>query len=345
MRLFLCLLAVLGLMNVVFAAPAAPNYHLIKKIAIGGDGGWDYLTFDGRAQRLYVSRSTRVTVVDVSKDGKDAIVGEIPNTPGVHGIALALRLKRGFTSNGGDNTVTVFDTDTLKEVSRVKVGTRPDAILFDRASNRVFTFNGGSNDATVIDAASAQVVGTIALGGRPEYPTADGKGGIFVNIEDQNEIVALDAQAMTVKSHWPLAPGEGPTGLTMDQKNRRLFSVCANEKMIVMDADTGKVLATPGIGKGADSAVFDGRASLAFSSNGEDGTLTVVQADADKYTVVATVPTQISARTMALNPRTHTIYLAAARFAAAPADAPATPNVRRRPPIEPDSFVILVYGQ
>jgi len=345
MKWLLCTLCIFCLLSVAFAQQTPPNYHLVKKLAIGGDGGWDYLTFDSVAKRLYISRSSRVTVVDVTKDGKDAIVGEIPNTPGVHGIALVPGVKRGFTSNGWDNTVTVFDMETLKEVSRVKVGTRPDAILFDSASNRVFTFNGGSNDATVIDAATAQVVGTIALGGRPEYPAADGKGMIYDNIEDKNEIVAIDAKAMTVKSHWSLAPGEGPSGLAMDQKNHRLFSVCANQKMIVLNADTGKVLATLAIGKGADAAVFDGSASLAFSSNGGEGTMTVVrEGTPDTFTVVATVPTQVSARTMALDAGSHMIYLAAALFAAQPAGAPAAPGVHRRPALEANTFVILVFG-
>jgi YVTN family beta-propeller protein len=331
------ILAVIGL-----AASAAeiPKYHEIKRIAVGGEGGWDYLTCDSAAHRLYVSRGTHVTVVDLEKD---SVSGDIPNTPGVHGIAIAPRLHRGFTSNGRDNSVTVFDTETLKEIEKVKVGMNPDCIIFDRASNRVFTFNGGSNDATAIDVATNKVAGTIALGGRPEYAVTDRNGEVFVNIEDKNEIVAIDSKAMSVKSRWSIAPGDGPSGLAMDLKNRRLFAVCGNDKMVVMDADSGKVVATPAIGKGPDAAQFDG--GLAFSSNGQDGTLTVIKEEADdKFTVVATVPTQRSARTMALDSRSHNIYLAAAKFQAAPA-APAEAGAqRRRPPMEPNSFVILVYG-
>lgn len=235
--------------------------------------------------------------------------------------------------------VTIFDTETLKEVSKVKVGMRPDAIIFDRSSNRVFTFNGGSNDATAIDAAT----GTVALGGRPEFAVSDGKGEIFVNIEDKSEIVAFDAKELKVKNHWSLAPGDGPSGLSMDRKNRRLFAVCGNEKMIVLDADTGKVVASPTIGKGPDASAFDAGENLAFSSNGQDGTLTLIKEEsADKFTVAATVPTQRGARTMALDPQTHMIYLATAKFGPPP---PGGNGQNRRPSIEPNSFVILVYGK
>ncbi len=343
MRRGIYLLAGIGCLlssGLALSAQETPKYHEIKKISVGGDGGWDYLTCDSEAHRLYIARSNRVMVVDVEKG---EVVGEIPNTPGVHGIALAPRLHRGFSSNGGENTVTVFDTQTLKEVDRIKVGTRPDAIIFDRASNRVFTFNGGSDDSTAIDAASGKVVGTIPLGGRPEFAVSDGRGQVFANIEDKSEIVDIDSQALTVKNHWPLAPGEGPSGLSMDRRNHRLFSACDNKMMVVMDADTGKVVATPAIGEGPDASAFDPRAGLAFSSNGQDGTLTVVHEDApDKFSVVATVPTQRGARTMAVDPTTHTVYLVTARFGPPP---PGQAGQRRRPTIEPNSFVILVYGQ
>jgi YVTN family beta-propeller protein len=343
MRRSIGLLAGIGLLlasGSALLAQDAPQYHELKKIAVGGDGGWDYLMCDGAAHRLYIARSNRVMVVDVEKG---EVVGEIPNTPGVHGIALAPRLHRGFISDGGENTVTVFDTDTLKEVDRVKVGTRPDCIIFDRASNRVFTFNGGSNDSTAIDAASAKVVGTVALEGRPEFAVADGRGHIFCNLEDKSEIASFDAKTLTVSSHWSLAPGEGPSGLSMDRRNHRLFSVCDNEKMVVMDADTGKVVATPTIGKGPDACAFDPQAGLAFSSNGQDGTLTLVKEEApDKFSVAATVPTQRGARTMALDTQTHNIYLVTARFGPPP---PSDNGERRRPSIEPNSFVILVYGK
>ncbi len=222
-----CILICLTLIaSAVMAAPAATAYHKIKTIPVTGDGGWDYLTFDSGSHRIYIARSDRVQVVDVNKA---TLLGEVPNTQGVHGVALVPALKRGFASNGRDNSVTVFDLGTLKEVQRVKVGTRPDAIIFDPASNRVFTVNAGSQDATAIDVATNNVVGTVSLGGKPEFPVSDGKGSIFVNIEDKSEIVAFDAKTLSVKSHWPLAPGQGPSGLAIDRKNHR-FSRCARTK-------------------------------------------------------------------------------------------------------------------
>jgi len=331
-------LSLLSCLTAAVAAAPASTYHLIKTIAVGGEGGWDCLTIDRSAHRLYIARSNRITIVDVEKG---TVVGEIANTPGVHGVALIPRQHRGFTSNGGDDTVTVFDTETLKEVDRIKVGSRPDVIIFDRSSNRVFTFNGGSQDATAIDAATMKVLGTIALGGRPEFAASGGNGTIFVNIEDKSEIVAFDAKALTVKSRWPLAPGEGPSGLAFDRENHRLFAACSNEKMAVVDSETGRLVTTVPIGKGPDGAGFD--SGLAFSPNGRDGTLTVIQEESpEKFSVVATIATQVSARTMALDRRSHTIYLAAARFVAPPAGA--TPQ-RGRPNIEPNSFVILVFGR
>lgn len=347
MRLCICLLIGLSLLLCIgaLAAPPASSYHLIKTIPVGGDGGWDYLTIDSPAHRLYISRSDRVIVVDVEKG---SVVGEIPNTPGVHGIALVPKLHRGYISNGGDNTVSVIDLATLKETERIKVGARPDAILFEPVTNRIFTFNGGSSDTTAIDVATGKVVGTLALGGKPEFPVAE-KGTIFVNIEDKSEIAAFDAKALTVKTRWSLAPGDGPSGLAMDRKNRRLFSVCSNEKMVVSDADKGRVVATATIGKGTDGAAFDSREKLAFSSNGGDGTLTVVKEESpDKFSVLETVPTQTSARTMTLDPGTHLIYLPAARYLPAPPAPPAAPGQpapRRRRQIEPNSFVILVFGK
>jgi YVTN family beta-propeller protein len=344
MKRNLCVSAVVGLalaIGVGVVAAETAKYHELKKIAVGGEGFWDYLTCDSNAHRLYVSRGTHVAVVDLEKG---AVAGDIPNTAGVHGIALgARRSHRGYTSNGRDNSVTVFDTETLKEVEKVKVGMGPDCIIYDRASKRVFTFNGGSNDATAIDVDTNQVAGTIALGGRPEYAVSDRNGEVFVNIEDKNEIVAIDSKALTVKNRWPIAPGDGPSGLAMDVKNRRLFAVCGNEKMVVMDADTGKVVATPTIGKGPDAAVFDAQNGLAFSSNGQDGTLTVIKEESpDKFTVEATVPTAPGARTMALDTSTHNILLATAKFQ--PAPAAEAGGQRRRPTMEPNSFVILVYG-
>jgi YVTN family beta-propeller protein len=341
---FTLLLVVIASVNIQAQPPQsakpASGYHLVSRIEVGGEGGWDYLTVDSAARRLYVSHATRVVVIDLDKK---AVVGEIPDTNGVHGIAIVPELGRGFTSNGRDNNVTVFDLKTLKAIAQVKTGTNPDAIIYDPASRRVFAFNGRSNDATAIDAASGNVAGTVAVGGKPEFAVADGKGTVYVNIEDKSEIVAMDSNKLTVKARWPLAPGEEPSGLAMDRKTRRLFAVCSNKKMIVMNADNGHVVADLPIGGGTDAAAFDPETKLAFSSNGT-GTLTVVHEDsADKYSVVENVTTQRGARTMALDPKTHTVYLATAQFGPPPAATPDRP--RPRPSIVPGSFVILVFGK
>jgi DNA-binding beta-propeller fold protein YncE len=321
-------------------APAAPGYHLLKKIEVGGEGGWDYLSVDSAGRRLYVSRSTRVMVFDVDT-GKS--VGEIPDTPGVHGIAIADDLGRGFTSNGRDGSVTIFELKTLKQISKVKVGTNPDCILYDPATHRVFAFNRGSSDASAIDAKTGEVAGLIPLGGHPEFATADGKGMVFVNLDNKSEVVAIDSRKLVATAHWPVAPGEDPSGMAIDRKHNRLFSVCGNKKMTVMDAGSGKVVADLAIGAGTDAAAFDPETNLAFSSNGE-GTLTVVHQDsADKYTVVENVPTQRGARTMALDPKTHNIFLATAQYG--PPPAATTEQPRPRPPMVPNSFVILVFGK
>lgn len=318
----------------------AKGYHLLKRIEVGGEGGWDYLTVDSAARRLYVSHATRVVVIDLDKE---AVVGEIANTNGVHGIAIAPELGRGFTSNGRDASATIFDLKTLKALGQVKTGKNPDAIIYDPASKRVFAFNGGSADATAIDAASGTVAGTIALGGKPEFAVADGKGMVYVNIEDKSEVAAIDSKTLTVKAHWPLTPGQEPSGLALDRSKRRLFAVCANQKMIVMNADNGHRIADLPIGQGVDAAAFDPETKLAFSSNGE-GTLTVVHEDgADQFSVVESAPTQRGARTMALDPKTHKLYLATAQFGPPP---PATPErPRPRPSIISGSFVILVFGK
>jgi DNA-binding beta-propeller fold protein YncE len=336
----ICTRAALALAVLGWAAGArteAPEsaYRVRKSIPVGGEGGWDYLTMDADAGRLYVTRSNRVLVIDV---GKEKVVGEVAKTPGVHGVALAPKHKRGFTSNGSDSTVTVFDLETLRETARAKVGSRPDAITYDPATDRVFTFNAGGGDTTALDAGTGEVAGTLKLGGLPESGVADGKGLVFVNLVDKDEVVAFDARQLAVKNRWPVAPGKGPMGIAMDRAKRRLFVTCRNEKMVVLDADGGKVLATPAIGKGTDACAFDPGTGLAFSSNG-DGTLTVVEEQpADQFRVAANVKTEAGARTMALDPKTHTIYLATARF------KPAAPGERRRT-IEPDSFAILVVGK
>ncbi len=318
----------------------SPGYKVVNTYKIGGDGGWDYLIADAAARRLYISRATHVIVLDLDS-GKT--VGDIADTPGVHGIALAPELGRGFISNGREGTVSIFDLKTLVTSSKVKVGENPDAILYDPASKRVFTFNGRSQDSTAIDATNGKVLATIKLDGKPEFAATDGKGGIFVNIEDKSELTAIDPGRLVVKSKWTLAPCESPSGLSMDQKNRRLFVGCDNEMMAVVNADTGKVLATPAIGDGVDATAFDDETGLAFASCGE-GVLTVVREESpDKFSVAENVPTQPGARTLALDSKTHDVFLVTAKFGATPAPTADNPHPRRT--ILPDSFVVLVVGK
>lgn len=318
------------------APPAKPagKYHEIARYPVGGEGFWDYLTCDPAGHRLFVTHSTHVVVLSTDT-GK--VIGDIPNTKGCHGVALALDLKRGFVSDGADNAVTIFDTRTLKETGKVSVGQRPDAILYDPATRRVFTFNAGSHDTTVLDAATGKVVGTIALGGKPEFGVSDGRGKIFVNVEDTSELVTLDPKKLTVVRRTSLAPAEEPTGLALDPKTHRLFAACGNGHAAVVDAETGKLLATPVIGDGPDAAAWDPKAGLAFMSNGGDGTLSVLRDAGAGTFVVESVPTERGARTMALDPTTHRIYLASAKFAPAAAG-------EQRPSMVPNSFVVLVYG-
>jgi DNA-binding beta-propeller fold protein YncE len=322
------------------AMAAEPAYHLINTYPLGGDGGWDYLAVDSSARRVYISRATHVIVMDADS-GK--VVGDIPDTPGVHGIALAPELGRGFISNGRENTVTIFELKTLKAITKVKAGDNPDAILYDPASKRVFAFNGRSHDATAIDAVAGTVLGTIKLEGKPEFAVSDGKGGVFVNIEDKSQIDAVDPANLAVKASWPLAPCEEPSGLAIDRKNRRLFAGCDNKMMAVVDADTGKVIATPTIGDGVDANAFDPTTGLAFASCGE-GVLSVVHEDSPaKFSVVGNVATQSGARTMALDEKTHNVYLVTAKFGPPPAPTADNPHPRRS--ILQDSFVVLVYGK
>jgi hypothetical protein len=328
------------LLLVTFGMAAAERHHLLKTYKLGGDGGWDYLTFDYASRRLYISRSTHVIVIDADS-GKP--VGDIPDTPGVHGIALAPEFVRGFVSNGREGTVTVFDLDSLKVLNKIKVGDNPDAILYDPASKRIFTFNGRSNDATAIDAAKGTVVGTIKLDGKPEFAASDEKGGVFVNIEDKSELMTLDPNKLEVKAHWPLAPCEEPTGLAIDRAHRRLFAGCGNKLMAVVDADSGKVISTLPIGDGVDATAFDPETGLAFASCGE-GVLTVVHEDSlNKFSVVENFRTARGARTMALDLEKHQIFLVTADFGPPPAATPAQPHPR--PVILPDSFVVLVVGK
>ena len=321
-------------------ADAAGGYHLLAKKTLGGEGFWDYLTVDAASRRVYISRGSHVMVVDADTY---EVVGDIPDTQGVHGIALAPELGRGFVSDGRSNQVTIFDLKTLKTLGTAPTGQNPDAIIYDPASQRVFTFNGRSGDSTAIDAATGKVAGTVALGGRPEFAAADGKGRIYNNLEDKSTVVEIDSGKLTVTNRWPLAPCEEPSGMAMDTAHRRLFIGCHNKMMAVVDADSGHLIATPPIGQGVDANGFDPGTGLAFSSQG-DGTLTVAHEDApDKFTVVDNVQTERGARTMALDTKTHKVFLVTAEFG--PAPAPTAEQPHPRPSMVPGSFTLLVFGQ
>jgi YVTN family beta-propeller protein len=343
LRFWLTLIFGAGLTTAFIAeGAAAQNMELLQHWKLGGTGGWDYLTMDSAKKRLFISRATRVDVVSV-ESGK--VLGSIPDTQGVHGIALAPALKRGFTSNGRANTVTAFDLDTLKVIQEAKVsGQNPDAILYEPSGKHVFTFNGASKDVTVLDASSLAVVATIPVPDKPEFAAQDGRGQIFVNIEsDPGQMVVIDTQKLTVKSTWPLPGCNSPSGLAIDRAHRRLFSVCDGKVMAVTDAVSGKQTALVTIGEHPDAAGYDQKRGLVFSSNGE-GTLSVVRQDSpDRYTVVQTLPTQRGARTMALDETTGKVYLVTADFGAAPAATAEQP--RPRPALIPDSFVLLVAGE
>jgi YVTN family beta-propeller protein len=317
------------------AAPAV-NYQLAHTFALPGDGGWDYLSYDPAGKRLFVSRGTRVMVIDPAAG---TVLAEIPDTPGVHGIALAPDLGKGFTSNGRDNSVSVFDLKTLKVTGKVTIDAKnPDAIVYDPASKRVFTGNGGSGTVTAIDAATNTVVGNVALPGRPEFGAA-GNGMVYFNIEDKNEVVAIDARKNTLVITWPLGTCDGPSGLSMDVAHHRLFSGCHNKVMMVVNSDNGAIVATLPIGQGTDATAFDPGAQLAFSSNG-DGTLTVAHEDSPgAIAVVQNATTQAGARTLAVDANTHDVYLVTAQFTLG---TPAPGQTRPSRTMVPGSFTLLV---
>ncbi len=322
----------------VAAVAAPPGYKVIGKIKIGGTGGWDYLYVDSGARRAYVSHGTQTEVVDLDAE---KVVGTIPETQGVHGIAIADDLGKGFISNGRTNDVTVFDLKTLKETGRVKTGENPDAIIYDPASKHVFTFNGRSKDSTVIDAKTGAVVTTITIGGKPEFAAVDGKGKLYVNNEDTAELFEIDTKKNEVTKKIAMEGCKSPSGLAIDTKKHHLFAACGGSNtMAVVDPNAGKVLATPTIGAGTDGAAFED--GYAFSSNGRDGTITVVGETGGKYDVVETVKTQTSARTIAADPKTHRLYLPAAEFGPPPPDKD---GKKQRPQAVPDSFCLVVVGK
>jgi DNA-binding beta-propeller fold protein YncE len=309
------------------------GYHLLKTISVGGTEGWDYVTMDSDARRVYIGRDDHIDVVDVDSG---TVVGKVSGLSHTHGMVLAPDLGRGFTSDGDANVSTIVDLKTLKKIGTVKTGKDPDSFVYDDVTKRVFIMNSAGNDVTAINATDGTVAGSIALDGQPEAVVVDGAGKIFVNITDKNQIVEFDGKTLKVLHRWPLAPGEGPSGLAIDRKNRRLFSVCDNQKMVVMDADTGKVIATPGVGAGTDASLFDSDTGNAFASAGGSATLTVIHEDSpDQFRVVDNVPTQSGARTMALDTKTHNVLLITARHGHGATHSLVLPN----------TFVVLVVGK
>jgi DNA-binding beta-propeller fold protein YncE len=315
-------------------------YTVVGKFALEGGGRWDYLIVDADARRLYMSHATSVVVLDVDSG---AVVGNIPDTPGVHGITLAPELGIGFTSNGGENRVTVFDIKTLKVLTKIDTGVNPDSILYHPATRTVFVMNrnkSGVTDgvATVIDAVTRRQIATFPLGGKPEFSAYDNQGNVFVNLDSKSSIVEIDAASKTIKATWPLAPCEDPSGLAIDRASHTLFSVCGNKLLAIVNADNGKVVQTLPIGEDCDAVAFDPGTSEVFASNGE-GTVTIAGKDSSgKYKVLQTVPTLIGSRTIALDLKTHRAFLPSAKFTGDPTRSP-------RPPVIPGSVAVLVVGQ
>ncbi len=320
---------------------AQTQFQLIKKTVIGGEGGWDYLSVDAVNRRLYISHSTKVEVLNVDTHEK---IGEIPNLQGVHGVIAVPKAGRGITTNGRSNTATIFDLKTLKAIVELPTGKNPDALLYDEFSKRVFIFNHSDVTTTVIDIEAGKVVGTVDLGGTAlEAGATDERGTVFVNLEDIHEIVSFDAKTLTIKSRWKIAPGEEPTGLAIDTKTKRLFSVCHNGWMMVIDAEKGAIVAQVPIGKRVDGVVFDSKSKLAYSSNGE-GTITVVQeVAANEFKVIETIKTEIGARTIAFDPKTQHVFVSTAEYGETPAATAEVPNPR--PKVIPGTFMVLEYGK
>jgi hypothetical protein len=326
--------------------PAAPQslsssgYHLIRKVKLGGTGGWDYIEVDPATHRLFISRANHVIVVNPDQGN---VVGDIPGTQGVHGIAFANEFNKGFTTNGRTSDSTIFDLTSLKVLGNAKTDKDSDAVIYDPFSKRVFTFNGDANTATAIDAASGKVVNTFPLGGGPEFGASDGKGKIFVNLEDKSSLVKFDAKTLKIENTWPLAPCESPSGLAIDSDHEILIVGCHNKLMAFVDGNSGKILGTVPIGQGVDANRFDPLTGYAFASCG-DGTLTIAHEDSTtKFSLVETIQTQRGARTMALDYTTHAVYLVTAEFG--PAPTVTADNPRPRPAILPDTFTLLIYGK
>ena len=348
MLVLACALILGGIAKASPQGAGGSGYKLANKFTLGGPGGWDYLEIDPATHRVFISRGTHVMVVD-PETGK--VIGDIPNTQGVHGIALAPEFNHGFTSDGMTATATMFDMTTLQTLGEPKTEKGPDAIIYDPGSKRVFTMNGAGNSATAIDAKTGEVAGSVALGGAPEFAAADGKGHVFANLEDKSALVEIDSKALTLMNTWPLAPCDSPSGLAIDAKNNRLVVGCHNKMMAFVDGSTGKVVGNVPIGTGVDANKFDPGTGFAFASCG-DGTITVAHEDSpDKFTIVDTIQTQNGARTMAVDYANHTVVTVTAQFEAPPAVPPAPPATAppaarggyRRPAMVPDTFTLLVF--
>jgi len=328
-------LALLIAAAILAAVPAfaQKRYKVVNRVKLGGEGGWDYLYYDKDGHRLFITRGTHVMVVDTASL---KVTSDIPDLSGIHGVTLAPEFNRGFISNGGDNSVTIFDLKTLKRLDNVKVGERPDAIMYDPFTKHVFTFNARSKDSTVVDAATGKVLGTVPLGGKPEFPATDEKGNVFVNIEDKSQIAEIDATKLTVLNTWPVSPCQEPSALAFDRAHHRLFAGCDNKVMAVVDSESGKVVTTVPIGGGVDAGRFNANTQEVFMSCGE-GVLTVIHEDSpDKYTVTQNLPTAKGARTMVMDYESDTVYLVTAQREATP------PAPGQRPPMVPGSFELIV---
>jgi len=327
--------------NLRSATPGGTElYGFAREIPIGGEGGWDILTIDSAASRLYLSHATKVVIVDLNKN---SVTGEIADTPGVHAFVPVPELQRGFSSNGKESKSSVVDLATLKTVSKIDTGQNPDAIVYEPRHGEVYVFNHTGNSVTVIDAKAATVSSTIQLGGNPEFAAVDDEAGrIYCNIEDKSEVAVIDMSKHEIIARWPIAPGEEPSGIALDARHHRLFAGCHNNMMVMLDTQTGKVIANVPIGRGVDGCAFDDSTQLAFASCG-DGTTTIAKEETpDKLAVVQVLKTQRGARTMAIDPKTHRIYLPTAQFAPAPSPSPGASPAR--PSIVPDTLKLLVYG-
>jgi len=336
----IALLAAAGFAQTASQGAGPSGYHLVKTVKLGGTGGWDYLTVDPATHRLFISRSTHFIVVDLAQG---QIVGDLPDTQGAHGVALAAEFNRGYTTNGRTANSTIFDMATLKVLGDTKTDKDTDGIIYDPCAKRVFTVNGDANTATAIDARSGNVEGSVALGGGPEFGASDGKGHIFVNLEDKSSLVKFDAQTLKIENTWPLAPCESPSGLAIDAQHEVLIVGCHNKLMAFVDGNSGKVLGTVPIGQGVDANRFDPGTGYAFASCG-DGTITIAHEDSpSKFSLVETIQTKRGARTMEIDPTNHHLYTVTAEFGPAPAATPDNP--RPRPAILPDTFVLLEFAR